>query len=115
MTIYSTDPGKYRHRVTIQERGNIRQPNGGYAPGWVDKWVNVPAEVLSGGGSEPVLADAKQSKELARVNVSWLPELSDQMRLVFGGKQWDIVAIDYDSTGRREARFRVQAGLTDGR
>lgn len=115
MTIFSTNPGKYRQRLTIQSRQDVRQPNGGYKPQWVDLFTNVGAEVLTGAGSEPIAADAKQSKDVARINFPWLPGIESTMRILFEGKVYDITSLEGDSTLRREIRLRVQAGLTDGR
>lgn len=114
--MFSTDPGKYRHRVTIQSRQNVRNPQtGSYSVQWADLFSNVPAEVLTGVGAEPIAADAKQSKDTARINMRWLPGIDSAMRVVFDGKLYDITSLEGDSTLRREIRMRVEAGLTDGR
>lgn len=113
--MFSTDPGKYRHRITVQSAVNTRTQSGAYQITWVDFLVNIPAEVLTGVGAEPQAANAKQSKRTARINFRWAPGVEETMRVLWDGRPYDITSIESDSADRLEIRLRVEAGLTDGR
>lgn len=112
----------YRHRVAIQEQVETQDSETGDIE---FTWQNVeldsdteldavPAEVLTGPGREFQSADAKQGEIAARVNLPWFPGLTQKMRLVWEGQNFDIVSIELDSTARREYRLKVAAGVNDG-
>lgn len=117
MSIYGTNPGKYRHRITIQRAVTSRDPSDGdVIVNWFDFQTGVPAEVLTGPGKENVAADAFQGVETARVNMRWFPGLLSSMRILWEGKTWAIAGPpDTDSTGRREYRLTMTTGAHDGR
>jgi head-tail adaptor len=117
MSIYSTNPGKYRHRVLV-ERAVISRDvvDGGVIINWFPFRSNVPAEVLTGPGKENVAADAQQGVEVARINMRWFPGLLSSMRITWDGKVYGITAPpETDSTGRREWRVQVSTAAHDGR
>lgn len=116
--MYATNPGKYRHRVTIQQRLTTRDPADGseVLSDWLDFVANVPAEVLTGAGRELMAANAEQAEITARINMRWFPGLTSQMRILWDGLVFAIAAPpETDSTARREWRVRCSDGLNDGR
>jgi SPP1 family predicted phage head-tail adaptor len=117
MTIYSAQPGRYRHRVTIQQQIEIRDgEDGGVNVAWVAFVVGVPAEVLTGPGREPVAANAEQAEITARINLRWFPGLTAKMRILWDDHVFNISQPPTaDSTGRREWRCVCSDGLNDGR
>lgn len=116
--MYATNPGKYRHRVTIQHRVTTRDPADGseVISDWLDFLDDVPADVLTGPGREAIAANAQQAETTARMNMRWFPGLTSQMRILWDG---GVYAIDgppeTDATARREWRVRCSDGLNDGR
>lgn len=117
MTIYSTNPGKYRHRVTFERPVTTRdRVDGGVVVDWFPFQQNVPAEVLTGPGKENVAANAQEGVEYARVNVRWFPGLLSSMRMLWDDRVWELSGPpETDSTGRREYRLQVSTGSHDGR
>ncbi len=113
---------RLRHRVTVQHSLNLRNPTtGSVTTTWHTFWCdsntpveNWPAEVLTGPGREPFASDAKQSETDARIVLRWFPGLTQAMRILFDGEQFDIQSIEKDRTGRREYRLRCTIGVGDG-
>lgn len=115
--MYATNPGKYRHRVTIEQRSVTKDPDDGSPViAWVTFIADVPAEVLTGPGRELVAANAAQAETVARINLRWFPGLTSQMRVLWDGNVFGIAGPpETDSTSRREWRLRCTAGVNDGR
>lgn len=122
---------RLRHRVTFEsytEGG--RDPVTGYPvpAGWAPvtadglTLIDVPAEVLTGPGKEPHIAQADWGELSARVNTRWFPADEIEMlkwRIVWvtanGTRRvYDIDSVEADITARREWRLRCKGGLTDG-
>jgi len=115
--MYASNPGKYRHRVRIDHKVKARDPaDGSVITVWAPFMVDVPAEVLTGAGREFRAANAQQAEIVARVNMRWFPGLTAQMRVVWDGNIWGILAPpERDATGRREWRVQCSEGVNDGR
>lgn len=114
--MYATNPGKYRHRVTIEQQQETRDGMGGVVVAWVLFAADVPAEVLTGAGREAIAADQQQATIAARINLRYLPGLMAKMRIVWDGRVFNIEGEpDLDPTGRREMRCKCSAGMNDGR
>lgn len=116
------DAQRYRHRIAIQERVELQvSETGAMRPTWQTLALDsdtildsVPAEVLTGPGREFNAADAKQAETSARIQFRWFPGLLPKHRIVWDGRNFDILGIELDATGRREYRVRCKDGLTDG-
>jgi phage head-tail adaptor, putative, SPP1 family len=114
--MYATNPGKYRHRVTIEQQVETRDDMGGVVVTWQPFAVGVPAEVLTGPGRELIAADQQQADIAARINLRYTPWLTAKMRILWDGRVFNIVGEpDLDPTGRRESRCKCTAGVGDGR
>lgn len=110
------NPGKYRHRVDIEEPRIERDPeNGAVSTKWEPLRYRYPAQVLTGPGRELASANTKLAETAARINMPWFPELTPECRILWCDMIFDITAVDLDETGRQEYRLRCKDGLTDGR
>lgn len=116
MSIYATNPGKYRHRVTIERQVEGQDPSDGSPTvEWALVQAGVPAEVLTGPGRETIAANAQQAETTARINLRWFPGLDQSDRILWDSKVYNIKSLETDSTGRREWRATCSDGLNDGR
>lgn len=123
MSIYSAQPGKYRHRVEIQHQVRTRDPvDGAVIVAWQTFVLpsgtpcnGVPAEVLTGPGRELIAANAQQAETTARIAMRWFPDLTAAMRILWDGRVYNIKSLETDSTGRREWRLPCTDGVNDGR
>lgn len=114
----------YSHRIHIQAKVETQDPvNGDISHSWEtfhidgnsDKPLDeCPAEVLTGPGREPVLADAKQAETTARINLPWFPGLLPTMRILWDGRVYNITSISVDRTARLQYRLTCTDGLSDG-
>lgn len=115
-------PGKYRHRIEIQQKATSRHPDSGAD---VVTWStvaldsntlldSVPAEVLTGPGREFRESNAPQSEISARINFRWFPGLTQQMRIIWNGQVFNIEGIEMDATNRHEYRTQCSTGVNDG-
>lgn len=112
--------GRLRHRVDIEERTQVQDPNTG-AP--VEKWVsfasNVPAAIEPLSAREFVASQAVNSEVSARITLRWRPGLRDTMRIVHikrGERHvYDIEGrlADKDS-GLDYVTLAVSRGVSDG-
>jgi SPP1 family predicted phage head-tail adaptor len=115
------NPGKYRHRVEIQEKVEAQNPvTGVITATWQTVSLDsdtpmdsVPAQVMTGQGREMHAAGTKLAETDARINFRWFPGLDEAMRVIWDGKTYGILSISTDLTGRREYRLHCK-GLTDG-
>lgn len=109
-------PGKYRHRITFQQRVETRDPDtGAVSVKWADVHTNMPAEVLTGPGREASAANTKLAETAARINVRYFSGLDSKWRVVWLSHIYNITSVEMDETGVKEYRLRCSAGLTDGR
>ncbi|MBC7201934.1 MAG: phage head closure protein [Pusillimonas sp.] len=113
---------RLRHRVHIQEQVETQDPNtGAITKAWETVYLDsdtpldsVPAEVLSGPGREFNNSGQIQAEVAARINLRWFPGLTQDMRIIWDGKTFDIGSIETDRTGRKEYRLRCTAGVNQG-
>lgn len=106
---------RLRHRVDIELKDQTQDPvTGEVTYDWVTFLANVPAEVLTGAGNEKNVSGSKYADTTARINMRWFPGLLPTMRIVWEGREFDILGIETDRTDRREYRLKCQDGLNDG-
>lgn len=106
---------RYRHRIAIQEKSEVQDPDtGDISFEWTPLQLNkaplndVPAEVLTGPGREFIAANARQAETTARINLRWFPGLKETHRIVWDGRYFEIISIELDATARREYRLRCK-------
>lgn len=106
---------RLRHRVDIESYEEDQDSiTGEITRAWVMFIDGVPAEVMTGPGSESRVAASKHAETTARIVMRWFPGLLSTHRIVWEGKLYDILSIETDATGRRDYRVRVRDGLNDG-
>lgn len=113
---------RLRHRVTVQQQVETQNATtGAVSVAWQNVILtggvvlnNVPAEVLTGQGREMFQAEARQGEIAARINMRWFPNLTQKMRIVWEGQNFNIQSIETDITARREYRLKCVAGVNDG-
>lgn len=104
---------RMRHRIRIEENIETRDLETGER---LDNWQvvaldsatdldAVPAEVLTGPGREFRAAGAEQADITARVTCRWFPGLTQQMRIIWDERIFNIKSYETDRTGRREYRI----------
>ncbi len=103
---YSIQAGRFRHRVTIQARTTTRDSAGGVVETWRNFATGVPAVVEPASGKEFFIARQIESTVDTSITIRWRPGILETMRIVHGGKTYDIVAVlpDGDS-GRKTISF----------
>lgn len=122
MAVKGFQAGRLRHRVTVQRKVETRDAVTGAVSHTWDTLVlpgdlalsDIPAECLTGPGRELQAADAKQAATALRVTLRYFPGLTEQMRVVWEGRAYDIQSIERDRTARHFMWLRCGGGLTDG-
>lgn len=113
---------RLRHRVTIQQADYVQDPEtGAMEPEWSTMMLDsnteldsVPAEVLLGPGREFEAAGTTQAAIDARINLRWFPGLTQQMRILWDGRIFNIQSLETDLTGRQEWRLKCSTGVNQG-
>lgn len=113
---------RYRHRIEFQQKVEEQDSDtGAISYVWETAELDsdtpldsVPAEVLTGPGREFNAADAKQAETSARINCRWFGDVDPAWRVLWDGRTYEILSVEFDATGRRETRLRVREGVTDG-
>ncbi|WP_341706528.1 phage head closure protein [Halopseudomonas sp.] len=79
--------GRLRHRVDIQQRGQLQDPDSGaMVDGWVTVWSKVPAAVDPLSVRDFIAASAHQSEIVARITLRHRAGLVATMRIVHNGQ-----------------------------
>lgn len=84
--------GKLRHRIIIQTQRNRPSGYGAVAPEWGDLHT-VWAEVKPISGRELISASQIHAEATAQIWLRYLPNLDHTMRVKFGDRLFEIVAI----------------------
>jgi len=112
--------GRYRHRITIQQRAEARGGAGEVIVTWVDAFPaatalgGIPAEVLTGPGRELRAAGGEEGETAARINFREMPGVDQAQRVLWNGFVFNIRSIEFDATAKREIRLMCTAGVNDG-
>ena len=85
--------GELRHRITFQRLVTSINPNGFEVQAWEDV-TTVWAAASNLHGREFYAAAAVQAENTVEFTVRYLPNIDTSMRILFGGKQYNITAID---------------------
>jgi len=93
---------RFRHRITIQEPVNTQNSvTGAVTVTWANVKADEPAEALTGPGREFMQSGAIQADTDARFTVRWFSGLSQNMRIVWDGRIYNIKTFTTDRTGRK--------------
>lgn len=96
------DPGKLRHRITIQRKEQTQNPNTG---AMTTTWATVAtvwAAVEPLSAREFIAAQAVQSDVSVRITMRYRPGITSAMRLLHDGKTYNITGVLADKASGRE-------------
>lgn len=107
--------GKLRHRVTIQDKRRVQDPETGrLTESWVDHatvWASV--EPLS--AREFIAAQSGQSEVSARIKMRARDDILPTMRIMHRGQPYNIHGVLPDpNSGRHWITLPVSQGVNDG-
>lgn len=91
--------GRARDRAVLQREQPIADGGGGYEPGWVDV-ATIWAAVEPAGGGESVAGGGLAALSLHRVRIRRRAGVAPAMRLVIGGRAFNIRAVFDRDPGR---------------
>lgn len=108
-----------RHRITIQSKQLVQDPNTGYeTTAWVDRVVNEPAAWLAGPGREYLASEAVRSEVSGRFVIRWSTEaalIQSGDRVLWDGRVMALKAPPLpDETARKEITLMVSEAGNDG-
>lgn len=104
------NPGRLDRKVTIQARTASRDDEGSPVVSYATE-ATVPCERVQMTGSEARRSAAVRADVNLTLRIRFRSTLTEQHRLVFEGRTYDIVAINEE--GRRATQL-VQANFTEG-
>lgn len=104
------DPGKLDRRVTVQARTSTRDAEGSAVDAFATE-ATIWAQKVQTTGSEARRAGSLRAETDLVLRIRYRSTLTEQHRLVFEGRTYDIVSIVEE--GRREAQV-IQARFTEG-
>ncbi|MBF6637900.1 phage head closure protein [Rouxiella badensis] len=85
------EPGRFRHRVIIQNATTVKSPSGQPIEVWVDS-EPVSAEVKAISGSELMNSGAELAEAKYRVWMRYRDDIESTSRLKFRGKIYEITS-----------------------
>lgn len=102
------NPGRLRHRVTIQKSQISQDELGNNIETWID-WATVWANIRPVSGREYFQAAATNSEDNVRINIRYRSGIDPlRMRVVYNGRTFNIIsAIDLNER-RREIEMVCQ-------
>jgi len=105
--------GQRNKIITIQSKTMSTEDYGGQAPAWAD-FVKAWAAIWPLKGRELFAAQAAQSETTVRFNIRWIAGITESMRIVYNGKNYDITALI--DIGERHVEYDIMAktGLSEG-
>ena len=108
--------GKLRHRITIQERLDVQNPETGeILPTWTDLHTAIACSVYPLSAKEMIAAAAVQSRITANIKLRHLTNLDAHMRILWRGKVYDIHGVIVDNeSGLEWMTIPISEGLTNG-
>ncbi len=104
--------GLLRERVTIQqEAAPSPDGGGGYAPGWTDVAADLPARIEPAAGREEIHAAKLASAVTTAVTIRTLAGVAAGMRVVYGGRVFNIRAVLDIEERRRFMMLACEEGV----
>ena len=109
------NPGKRNHIIIIQAKtpATATDAYGGTTYTWAT-FATVWAAIMPLRGRDLVAAQAAQNETTVRFNIRWITGLTESMRIIYNGKNYDITAlIDIDEK-HVEYDIMAKTGLSEG-
>lgn len=101
------NPGKLRHRVTIQQATRTRGAGGGYTEKWGEV-ATVRAAVVPLTGTERIRAMQTEANLTHRIEMRYRAGLTSAMRAVYAGRTFEIRAVIDVEERRREIHLLAE-------
>jgi SPP1 family predicted phage head-tail adaptor len=99
---YTVQAGKFRHRVTIQQKTVGRDSAGGITESWSNFAKDVNAAIDTVTGRESVASRQITAKYSTEISIRWRPGVTATMRVLHGSVVYNIEGMIPDSdTGRK--------------
>lgn len=106
--------GKYNKVITLQEQKEIPTGYGAFNTQWVDfKTIRASVEPLQ--GREFFSAAQQHSETQLRVRIHYIAGVLPSMRVKYGNRLFEIVAVIDSKEAHRELQLMCKEGVTDGR
>jgi len=105
--------GQRRHLVTIQSKALVTDEWGGTIDGWAD-FAKAWAAIRMSRGRELVAAQAVQSEMVGTFNIAYRAGITQDMRVLYGGKYYNIKAVVDINEQHRDLDLMVSTGLNEG-
>lgn len=110
--------GKLRHRIDIQHKVAVRDPETGEfaEPQWIAVWEKCPAQVKPLSARDLIAAQAGQSEASARMVIRYRAGVLATMRVLYRGELYSIVGppLEDPNSGREYLTILVSKGVKDG-
>lgn len=108
--------GKLRHRITLQRKGQVQDPNTG---AMIEDWVSVGPPIWAGieylSVREFIAARTGQVEVSARITIRYRTGIDATMRAVRGDQIFNIHGVLPDNgSGREYLTLPVSEGANDG-
>lgn len=103
---------RLRHVVTIQAQSATPNDLGEIVGGWVDHLTRIRADVVQVGGREALAGGVNLATQPIRVYVRYRTGITEQMRLVWNGRNYDIKSIVDVGGMRRTLELVCETGST---
>jgi SPP1 family predicted phage head-tail adaptor len=104
--------GRLRHRLRFQRKVETQTSSGAVIISWED-FATVWGELSPLSGREFLAAQQEQAEVVARATIRSIDGLDATMRMIYGGKAYDIAAILPDPTFRRHVTLMLRQGVSD--
>ena len=110
----AVNPGKLRHRITIEHPVTTQNEYGEQIPTWATfATVWASREDLTGREAYYAGASQKAATMLTRFTIRYIPALDEKMRVVSDGRTYGIQSVA-DPDGRREQLVILTERQADG-
>lgn len=109
------NPGKLRHRVTLQEYKEVLDQYGTpIDQGWQDV-ATIWASIEPIQGREYVLLQNTQSELTTRIRIRYRPEITPAMRVLYGTRVFNIQSVIDPEERHIELQLLCKEVIPDGR
>jgi SPP1 family predicted phage head-tail adaptor len=107
------DSGKLRHALRIEQVSESRDAIGGAVESWAEV-VTVRGSLEPLSGRELIAAAQVHAEVTARARFRYVSGVTPKMRIVFDGRQYDILSVIDSGMRHRWLELLLSEGLRDG-
>jgi len=106
--------GQLRHIIDIQSKQATQDEWGGDIFDWANYAAGMRADVHPLSGRELMAAQAAQSEATTRFETRFIPGVTQAMRVVYGGKYYNILSVINVDELNREMHLITTTGTNEG-